>query len=358
MSFSWGERLRVSLFGQSHAAAVGVSVEGLPAGERVDEEELRRFLDRRAPGRSELTTPRKEADQPRILCGLTDGVTCGAPLTAVIENTNVRSRDYAALRDLPRPGHADYPAQVKYGGHQDVAGGGAFSGRMTAPLCVAGGVCLQILRRRGVEIAAHIAEIGDIEDEPFDPMGVDPALLETLRTRPLPVLDEERGEAMRQAVLAAAREGDSLGGVVECMVTGLPVGLGGPLFGGLDGAIASVVFAIPAVKGVEFGAGFDAARLRGSENNDPYTVRDGRVVTETNRAGGVLGGMSTGMPLVFRAAFKPTPSIALPQKTVSLSRGEEAEVRVQGRHDPCIVPRAVPVVEAAAAIAVLDAILE
>ena len=357
MSWSKTEHLRVNIFGQSHGAAVGVTVEGLPAGESIDLEALQRFLDRRAPGRHELSTPRREQDRPRILAGLAEGVTCGAPFTAIIKNTNVRSADYEALRDVPRPGHADYPAQVKYGGHQDVAGGGAFSGRLTAPLCIAGGVCLQLLRRRGVEIAAHVAEIGGIMDEPFDPVRVDAETMAALRALPLPVLNEAQGEAMREAILAAAREGDSLGGVVECAVMGLPVGLGGPLFEGLDGALASAVFAIPAVKGVEFGAGFGAARLRGSENNDPYAIHGGRVVTDTNNAGGVLGGMSTGMPLIFRAAFKPTPSIALPQKSVSLSRGEETELRVQGRHDPCVVPRAVPAVEAAAAIVVLDAML-
>lgn len=357
MSVSWTKHLRVSVFGQSHAPAIGVSIEGLPAGERVDREELGRFLARRAPGRSELSTPRREADEPKILCGLVDDTTCGAPLAAIIENTNVRPGDYAALRDLPRPGHADYPAQVKYGGWQDVSGGGAFSGRLTAPLCIAGGICLQLLHRRGVEIAAHALEIGGVADEPFDPMGMGGASLAQLRTLPLPVLCAGQGEAMREAIRAAGREGDSLGGVVEGIIEGLPAGLGGPLFEGLDGALASALFAIPAVKGVDFGAGFDAARLRGSQNNDPYAVRDGRVVTETNHAGGVLGGMSTGMPLVFRAAFKPTPSIALPQQSVSLSRMEEAELRVQGRHDPCIVPRAIPVVEAVAAIVALDALL-
>lgn len=357
MSWSKTEHLRVNIFGQSHGPAVGVTVEGLPAGENVDLQELQRFLDRRAPGRSELSTPRREADMPRILGGMVGGVTCGAPFTAILENTNTRSADYEALRDLPRPGHADYPAQVKYGGYQDAAGGGAFSGRLTAPLCVAGGVCLQFLRRRGVEIAAHIAEIGGISDDPFDPVRVDAETMAALRARPLPVLNEARGEAMRAAILAAAHEGDSLGGVVECVITGLPVGLGGPLFEGIDGALASAVFAIPAVKGVEFGAGFGAARLRGSENNDPFAVRDGEIVTDTNNAGGVLGGMSTGMPLLFRAAFKPTPSIAKPQKSVRVSRMEETELRVQGRHDPCVVPRAVPAVEAAAAIVVLDAML-
>lgn len=357
MPSSWGNNVRINVFGQSHATAIGVSIDGLPAGEAIDWEDLTCFLKRRAPGQNELSTPRREADTPRLLCGLVNGVTCGAPLAAIIENTNTRSQDYEQLKDIPRPGHADYPAQVKYHGFQDTAGGGQFSGRLTAPLCIAGGVCLQILRRRGVEIAAHIASVGMVEDTPFSPLGLEPETIERLRQAPLPTLSETAGKLMHETILTAAKEGDSLGGVVECMVAGLPAGIGGPLFGGLDGAIASAVFAIPAVKGVEFGAGFAAARLRGSENNDPYTVKNGVIMTETNHAGGILGGISTGMPILFRVAFKPTPSIAKPQKSVRLSTMEETELRVSGRHDPCIVPRAVPVVEAVAAFAVLDAML-
>ena len=358
MSFSWGETVKISIFGQSHADAIGVTVEGLPAGESIDRAELERFLLRRAPGRSELATARREEDRPKILCGLLNGKTCGSPLTAVIENTDVRSADYDSLRDVPRPGHADYPAFVKYGGAADMRGGGSFSGRMTAPLCVAGGVCLQLLRRRGVEVTAHIAEIAGVQDESFDPLGIAPVTMARLREAELPVLNKAQGEAMRTAILEAKAAGDSVGGVVECLVQGLPAGFGGPLFEGLDGKIASILFAIPAVKGVEFGAGFGAARLRGSGNNDAYTVADGRIVTETNFAGGILGGISTGMPLLFRAAFKPTPSIAGEQKSVRLSTMEETTIRIAGRHDPCIVPRAVPVVEAAAAIAVLDVLLK
>lgn len=353
MSCSWGDTLRIRVFGASHAAAVGVTIDGLPAGEAVDLPALERFLQRRAPGNSALSSARREADRPQILSGLEDGRTTGGALTILIENTDVRSADYDSLRDVPRPGHADYPAMIK-AGSDALPGGGQFSGRMTAPLCAAGGVCLQILRRRGVEIAAHIGEIGGIRDAAFDPLEPAAALPPTAE---LPVLDEAAGEAMRAAILAAAAQGDSLGGTVECVVTGLPVGLGGALFDGLDGKFAAALFGVPAVKGVEFGEGFAAARLRGSENNDAYAVRDGAVVTETNHAGGVLGGMSTGMPLVFRAAFKPTPSIAGPQKSVRLSTLEETELRIGGRHDPCVVPRAVPVVEAVAALAVLDALL-
>lgn len=358
MSSTWGNKIKISVFGQSHAEAIGVCVDGLPAGERVDREELQRFMQRRAPGRSAVSTPRREADEVKILCGLVEDVTCGAPLAAIIENTNTRSKDYEFLKETPRPAHADYPAQVKYGGFQDVRGGGHFSGRLTAPLCIAGGICLQILARKGIEIAAHICSVGDVQDEGFDPMGLSRESLAGLRAADFPTLSAEKGEEMSALILAAAAEGDSVGGTVECIVTGLPVGIGGPLFGGLDGKIASAIFGIPAVKGIEFGAGFAAARMKGSENNDPYTVKDGKIQTLSNNAGGILGGISTGMPLIFKTAFKPTPSITKPQQSVRLSTLEETELRVVGRHDPCIVPRAVPVVEAVTAIALLDALLE
>ena len=358
MSSTWGNKIKISVFGQSHAEAIGVCIDGLPAGERVDREELQRFMQRRAPGRSAVSTPRREADEVKILCGLVEDVTCGAPLAAIIENTNTRSKDYTFLKETPRPAHADYPAQVKYGGFQDVRGGGHFSGRLTAPLCIAGGICLQILARKGIEIAAHICSVGDVQDEGFDPRCISRESLAGLRAADFPTLSAEKGEEMRALILAAAAEGDSVGGTVECIVTGLPVGIGGPLFGGLDGKIASAIFGIPAVKGVEFGAGFGAAEMKGSENNDPYTVKDGKIQTLSNNAGGILGGISTGMPVLFKTAFKPTPSITKPQQSVRLSTLEETELRVVGRHDPCIVPRAVPVVEAVTAIAVLDALLE
>ena len=349
-----GEHIHVSVFGQSHSPAIGVVVDGLPAGERVDMEELGRFLKRRAPGQNATSTPRKEADLPQFLSGLVDDVTCGAPLAALIENTNTRSQDYAQLRDKPRPGHADFTAQVKYGGFQDVAGGGHFSGRLTAPLCIAGGICLQMLKRRGIEVAAHIASIAGEADRPFDPMGESVETMDALKRAPFPVLDEKAGERMRKAILQAKEEGDSVGGIVECLVTGVPAGLGEPMFGGMENRLAAALFGIPAVKGVEFGAGFGVATMRGSENNDPFTVKDGKLVTETNHAGGILGGITNGMPLVFRLAVKPTPSIAKQQQTVSLSKKQVEELVVTGRHDPCIVPRAVPVVEAVTALVLTD----
>lgn len=353
MSSCYGENLKLSIFGQSHARAVGMTLDGIPAGLPVDMEKLSRFLARRAPGNAPYATPRKEADSPKFLCGILDGRTCGAPITAVIENTNTRSGDYDGLRDCPRPGHADYTAQVKYGGWQDTAGGGHFSGRLTAPLCIAGGMCLQWLESRGIRVGAHIAAIAGISDRAFDPVSPNLAEIQS----PFPVLDAEAGENMQKAILEARSSGDSVGGIIECAVTGLPAGLGEPMFGGVEGRIAGIVYGIPAVKGLEFGAGFAAAGMLGSEHNDPFCMEGDRVRTVTNHSGGILGGITNGMPLLFRAAVKPTPSIAKQQESVSLGRKENCSLIVRGRHDPCIVPRAVPVAEAAAAVAVMDLLL-
>ena len=345
-----GAVLRLSVFGQSHAEAVGMTLEGLPAGLPVDPDALQSFLNRRAPGRNDWSTSRREEDCPEFLCGLKDGKTCGAPLTAIIRNRNTRSSDYEQLRCLPRPGHADYTAQLRYGGFQDVAGGGHFSGRLTAPLCIAGGILLQMLDAKGIRVEARIRAIAGIRDDsPFT---------ESVAEKDFPTVSSKAGEQMKAAIQAARAEGDSVGGIVECVIRGVPGGLGSPMFDGVENRIAQLAFAIPAVKGVEFGSGFQAAEMRGSENNDPYTVEDGCVVTCTNHAGGILGGITTGMPVVFRVAVKPTPSIASPQQTVNLDTMQPETLRIGGRHDPCIVPRAVPVVEAVAAIAVADLILE
>lgn len=353
MPYSWQNRLKISIFGRSHEKEIGVELSGIPAGESIDLAELRAFLRRRAPGQSEYVTARCEADEPIFSSGLSDGVTDGGTICAVIENKDVKSQDYVNLIDCPRPGHADYTAWLKYGGREDMRGGGAFSGRMTAPLCVAGGICLQILRRRGIKISAHILKIGDIYDKPYDPM------LGAAECCPdFPCVSPDAAQEMQSAIRAAAASGDSLGAVIECAASGVPTGLGGALFDGLEGRIASIVFAVPAVKGIEFGAGFGVSELRGSENNDAYIIKDGRISLATNNAGGILGGISDGMPLIFRAAVKPTPSIAKTQRSVSLSEMTERELSVSGRHDPCIAPRAVPVIEAAAAIALLDAVLE
>jgi len=349
MSSSYGENLRLTIFGQSHAPAIGMVLEGIPAGEPLDMDMLQLFLRRRAPGQNAHSTARREADVPEFLSGLVGNVTCGAPLTAIIRNTDTRSGDYAALAATPRPGHADYTAEVKYGGRQDHAGGGHFSGRMTAPLCIAGGICLQLLAREGITVAAHILSVAGIRDK-GEP---DAAVAE----KAFPTVDDAQGRAMQEEIAKAKAEGDSVGGVVECVVRGLPAGLGDPMFDGMENRIAAIVFGIPAVKGVEFGSGFAAAAMRGSENNDAYAVTPDGVRTETNHCGGILGGITNGMPLVFRAAVKPTPSIAKPQESVDLSTMRPQTISVGGRHDPCIVPRAVPVLEAAAAIAIYDALL-
>ena len=353
MSSTYGENLKLSIFGQSHGAAVGMTLDGIPAGLPVDTDALQAFLNRRAPGQNDWSTPRKEADRPEFLSGILDGFTCGAPIAAAIYNKNTRSGDYANLKDCPRPGHADYTAQIKYGGFQDAAGGGHFSGRLTAPLCIAGGLCKQWLEEMGIRVFAHIASVAGISDTPFDPIAPDRNSVQV----EFPVISPEAGARMRDAISAARNDGDSVGGVVECAVTGLPAGLGEPMFGGVESRIAQIVYGVPAVKGVEFGAGFAAANLRGSQNNDDFILSGGEIRTDTNNSGGILGGITTGMPLIFRAAIKPTPSISRPQQSVSFRKGEMQELVIQGRHDPCIVPRAVPVIEAAAAIAIYDMIL-
>ncbi len=326
MSNTVGTIFRFTIFGESHGPAIGVTMEGLPAGLGIDIPALEAFLARRAPGRSDLTTSRNEPDKPVFLSGLNGNVTCGSPLTAVIYNQNAHSGDYAALREVPRPGHADYTAMQKYGKAWNGAGGGQFSGRLTAPLCIAGGICLQLLEKKGIHISAKAERIGG-ETDP---------------------------DSFADVIRKAASEGDSVGGVIACRVEGLPVGIGEPMFDGLESRVAQVVFGIPAVKGIEFGSGFAGSDLRGSENNDPFVLANGQIKTETNNHGGILGGISSGMPLAFRVAVKPTPSIAKEQRSVNCGTMEEVRLNIKGRHDPCIVLRAVPCVEAAAAVALYD----
>lgn len=366
MPSTFGNALRVTVFGQSHSPAVGCVVEGLPSGHVVDMEALGRFMSRRAPGQGPWTTPRKEADLPRIVSGLNPkGATCGAPLAIVIENTNTRSRDYDNLMAVPRPGHADYTAWAKWHGNQDVPGGGHFSGRLTAPLCAAGGIALQMLAERGVRVGAHLLSVADVRDEPLCALDNAPASQARLQAqldaladgRTFPTIDADSGKAMLAAIDDARRELDSVGGVVECVATGMPAGVGSPMFDGIENLIARAAFGVPAVKGVEFGRGFEAARLRGSEDNDPYRMVDGTVTPVTNNAGGALGGITTGAPVLFRMALKPTSSISRPQESVDLTSGSDATLEVHGRHDPCVATRAVPVAEAICALSLLDALL-
>lgn len=366
MPSSFGNTLRVTVFGQSHSAGVGCVVEGLPAGIAVDQGRLADFMARRAPGNAPWTTPRKEKDAVRILSGLNpDGRTCGAPLAAVIENTNTRSQDYGNIMDIPRPGHADFAAWAKWHGEQDIPGGGHFSGRLTGPLCIAGGICLQWLEQQGVRVAAHVDECAGVADEHFFALDNSPAASERLYAqmdaladgREFPAIDKNAAERMTDAIMAARAQKDSVGGVIECVACGLPAGVGSPMFDGLENTIAYAVFGIPSVKGIEFGAGFSAAAMRGSQNNDPYEVRDGACVPVTNNAGGILGGISTGAPLHFRCALKPISSIGIEQDSVDLERMAPAKLTVHGRHDATALTRAVPVVEAVAACAIADALL-
>lgn len=366
MTVVFGENIKVELYGTSHGPCVGVKIEGLPAGRSIDTARLQSFLDRRAPGRNAWSTARKEADRPEFVSGVSRSdsslITTGEPLIAQIRNTNIRPQDYENAAVVPRPGHADYPAFVKYGKIE--SGGGQFSARLTAALCIAGGIFMQWLEEAGVSIAAHIRSIGDIEDKAFDPVrGTDGS--EPVR-EDFPVIDLQAGEAMKSLIAEVKASGDSIGGSIECMICGLPPGEGEPLFGSIEGRICQAVFAVPAVKGIEFGAGFGAARMKGSENNDPFIVlreetamaecdaTEGRIRTRTNHHGGILGGLSSGMPIVFRVAMKPTPSIAIKQQSVDLMTMMQTPLCIKGRHDPCIVPRAVPCIEAAAAIAAAD----
>ncbi len=353
-----GNKLKVTVFGQSHAPAIGCVIDGLPAGFAPDMDRVAAFMARRAPGQNAWSTPRKEGDTPEVLSGLVDGRTCGAPVAMVIHNGDQHSRDYSGLKRTPRPSHADYTAIIKYGENYDIRGGGQFSGRLTAPLCFAGAFALQLLGQRGITVAAHIGQIENIVDAPPDFAAVKREDLEVLLHKPFPVFDDTAGMNMRQAIEAARMEQDSVGGVIRCFVLGLPAGVGEPMFGGVENRLAAALFGIPAVRGVSFGTGFAAAGMRGSVHNDPFVMEDGRVRTRTNHAGGVLGGITSGMPLVVNIAVKPTASISREQETVDLETKENSPLVIHGRHDPCIVPRAVPVAEAVTALMVLDMMLE
>ncbi len=355
MNSLYGQILKLNIFGQSHGPEIGMTLDGIPAGLPVDLSKLQDFLNRRAPGRNNYSTPRKEADVPAFQSGIEKGATNGSVIRATIQNTNAISSDYEVIKDCPRPGHADFTARIKYGEAHDLAGGGHLSGRMTAPLCVAGGLCKQWLESYGIRIAAHIVSIAGVVDEPIYLDWENPDLDKI--DADFPVLNHEAGANMKNAISSAKAEGDSVGGLIECIVTGLPIGLGDPMFNGMENRISQIIFGIPAIKGISFGSGFSGSYLRGSQNNDPFIIKDGQIRTQRNYAGGILGGITNGMPLVFEVAVKPTPSISLPQRSVSLNRMEETELIITARHDPCIVPRAVPAVEAAAAIAVMDALL-
>lgn len=357
MSGQWGQNLRVSLFGESHGAGLGIVLDGLPSGLALDMAEAQAELERRAPGRNEMSTTRREADEPNVLSGLYNGRTTGTPLCAVIENTNTRSGDYADLSDTVRPGHADYTGAVRYQGFNDPRGGGHFSGRLTAPLVFAGAVCKQLLDQKGVAVGARVQRIHTIEDDALTDDRLTREQFAAWRTQALPTVSAEKAAEMRRAIAGAKAAGDSVGGVIECAALGLPAGVGDPFFDSVESTLAHLLFSVPAVKGVEFGLGFAMARRTGSQCNDAFYWQDGAVRTRTNHNGGLLGGLTDGMPVVCRVAIKPTASIAKPQQTVSLCKKTEETLVVKGRHDPCIVQRAVPVIEAVVALGLTDLLL-
>ena len=359
MGSVWGNALKVSIFGESHGGGIGVVLDGFPSGLPFDEAFVLHEMARRAPGKNKQSTARKEADIPKILSGIYQGYTTGTPICAIIENTDTRSGDYKDFSAQPRPGHADYTGLVRFGGYNDPRGGGHFSGRLTAPLVFAGALCKLYLKTKGISVGAHIQSIAQIQDTPFDDIEVNAGQLEQLRSQPYPIINPLAEKAMLAAIEEARMDGDSVGGVIECAAVGMPAGLGSPMLDTVEGRLSSLLFSVPAVKGVEFGVGFGFAEFRGSHANDTFTLTEGeKVVTETNHNGGILGGITSGMPLLFRVAIKPTPSISKPQRTLNLSSGEMEELCIHGRHDPCIVTRAAPVIEAAAAIALTDLYLE
>ncbi|MDR0914827.1 MAG: chorismate synthase [Oscillospiraceae bacterium] len=354
MGSSFGEKVKISIFGESHGKAIGVVIDGFPAGFKPDFEKIQQQMDRRAPGRNSFATPRAEADRPNILSGFCNGTSTGAPICAMIENTNTKSGDYAQFATTPRPGHADFTGNIRYNGFNDQAGGGHFSGRLTAPLVFCGALFKQFLAQKNIFITAHISSIGNVSDDRFNSLALDAVAAQMLEQSEFPVLNSAAAKLMKAEIEKAKQNGDSIGGTIECGIFGLPAGLGDPIFGGVENKISAAVFGVPAVKGIEFGDGFALGTLYGSQSNDEFYAENNTVKTKTNRCGGILGGITTGMPVIFRAAIKPTPSIAKEQQTVNLNTLEQQKIKVGGRHDPCIVPRAVVAIESAAAAAVMN----
>lgn len=354
MSGMWGNNIKISIFGESHGNAIGINIDGLPSGFDIDMDKVMIEMLRRAPGKSPLSTPRKEGDIPEILSGYFNGKTTGTPLCAIIRNSNTKSKDYSKLKDVMRPGHADYTGAIRYEGFNDYRGGGHFSGRITAPLVFAGSICKQILERKGISIVAHVNSIGNIKDKSFLDVDINEELISSLNGKELPLVNSELEESMRQEVMNARKDMDSVGGTIECAVLGIKPGIGNPFFDSVESTLAHLMFSVPAVKGIEFGKGFDISKMRGSEANDEYYLDDKAVKTRTNNNGGILGGITNGMPIVFKVAIKPTASIFKEQSTVNIATMEETKLSIEGRHDPCIVQRALPVIEAVTAIGILE----
>lgn len=359
MSSTWKNNISFTVFGESHGPAIGVCMDNVPPGESIDVDKIYKFMARRAPKKDGTTTMRNEKDIPQIISGFHNGKTTGTPLVAMIANSDQHSQDYNNLSRLARPGHADYTGALRYRGFNDIRGGGHFSGRLTAPLCFAGAVAQQILEKRGIYIGAHISEIHGITDKAFDTINTSRQDIIDLKEKDFPVIIDVQGNEMKKEILNARENQDSVGGIIECIAINVPAGIGSPIFDGLENSIAQLIFGIPAIKGLEFGAGFDVAKMTGSENNDEFYVNErGIVVTKTNNHGGILGGISSGMPITLKVAVKPTPSISQPQETIDYSAMKNETLVVKGRHDPCIVARAVPCVEAAVSLAVLSHMLE
>ena len=359
MSSTWKNNISFTVFGESHGPAIGVCMDNVPPGESIDVDKIYKFMARRAPKKDGTTTMRNEKDIPQIISGYHNGKTTGTPLVAMIANSDQHSQDYNNLSKLARPGHADYTGALRYRGFNDIRGGGHFSGRLTAPLCFAGAVAQQILEKRGIYVGAHISEIHGITDKAFDPINTSRQDIIDLKEKDFPVIIDVQGNEMKKEILNARENQDSVGGIIECIAINVPAGIGSPIFDGLENSIAQLIFDIPAIKGLEFGAGFDVAKMTGSENNDEFYVNErGIVVTKTNNHGGILGGISSGMPITLKVAVKPTPSISQPQETIDYSAMKNETLVVKGRHDPCIVARAVPCVEAAVNLAILSHMLE
>lgn len=354
MSSMWGNKVKISIFGESHSSGIGVVLDGIEAGVNIDMDKVLEMMARRAPGKDKASTKRLEKDFPKVMCGIKNGKTTGAPITAVIENTDTRSNDYSEFSRCPRPGHADYTAFVKYKANNDFAGGGHFSGRLTAPLVFAGAICKQVLEQKGIKVFAHINSVGDVYDTSFENAVINDELINKLNSS-FAVIDEQKGVQMRELIEDARLSLDSIGGTVECMITGVDAGFGSPMFDGAENIISSLIFGIPAVKGIEFGKGFELSQMRGSQSNDSFLFDENKnVVTKTNNCGGILGGITNGMPIYFKVALKPTPSIAREQDTVDLVDKCNTKINIKGRHDPCIVQRAVAAVESAAAVAICE----
>lgn len=358
MSSTWGNNIKLSIFGESHGQAIGITIDGLSPGIDLNIEEIKGQMKRRAPGQDNTTSPRLENDEFQILSGYFNNKTTGSPLTILIPNKDTRSKDYKLTKDLARPGHADYTGNKKYLSYNDYRGGGHFSGRLTAPLVFAGAIAKRILEDKGIIIGSHIKSIGNIQDESFNPINISKDLLEKLQLKKLPTIDIKKSSEMEDLILAAKEDGDSVGGVIEVGIINLKEGVGSPFFDSLESKLGSMIFSIPGVKAIEFGLGFDITKVKGSQANDELYIEDGEVKTYTNNNGGIVGGISNGMPVVFRVGIKPTSSIAKTQRTVDMVKKVNTKIQVVGRHDPCIVPRALPVIEGLCAIVILDLLME